>query len=103
MSDTNDNGKELAPASATPALPSEHLNHSAVLSNDLANRLAQFDSGITVLQAERDGRIAKFDAKAKKLAEEHEQGLRELEKQIEDLKSGKKMLEAALRVKETGQ
>lgn len=84
------------PAAADLSLPSEHIDHTTVLRNEMNIRLSQFDAGIVALEQERNGQVEKFDADLLERKTKHDNALADLDRRIADLKKGRRMLASAL-------
>ncbi len=78
------------------SLPSEHIAHSQNLHNEINIRMHQFDAGIAALESERDGQNTAFNRDEAERREKHTAAIADLDRRIEDLKRGKRMLSAAL-------
>jgi hypothetical protein len=78
------------------SLPSEHLIHADVFSNELNIRLAGFEAGIIALQGELEGQQQAHEAQVAELTKKHETAKAGLLKRIEDMQRGKRMAAAAL-------
>ncbi len=81
---------------STVSLPSEHLVHADVFSNELNIRLAGFEAGIIALQGELEGQQEAYEAQVAELTGKHETAKAGLLKRIEDMQRGKRMAAAAL-------
>lgn len=88
----------LHPQSATVqlSLPSEHIDHATVLTNEMNVRLAQFDAGIAALEGERNGQIETYERDEAERKAKHVSAIADLDRRIDDLKKGRRMLTAAL-------
>ena len=82
--------------SAPFSLPSEHIDHAAVLTNEMNVRLAQFDAGIAALEGERNGQIEAYERDEAERKAKHVSAVADLDRRIDDLKKGRRMLTAAL-------
>ena len=78
------------------SLPSEHIDHATVLTNEMNVRLAQFDAGIAALEGERNGQIETYERDEAERKDKHVSAIADLDRRIDDLKKGRRMLTAAL-------
>jgi hypothetical protein len=94
-------------ADLPPALPSPNVAHATTYQNETQVRLSAFEAGIVGLQAEIDGQQDRFVSKMEKLkieyerqtaalTTEHDANKAELLGQVDDMRLGKAMAEAAL-------
>lgn len=89
-------GKTTGPIPADMSLPSEHIAHAAVLRNQLNSRLGEFDGAIIALEQERTGQIELYTTDAAEREAKHKAAITNLDNRIEDLRKGRRALEAAL-------
>jgi len=96
-----------------PPLPSEHINHAALFMQEMNQRMATFDTGITALTSELEGGWEKHEAECKEIADRANQEIADrtdkanarkvdLLNRITDLQLARSMALAALDAKERG-
>jgi len=78
------------------SLPSPNLKHAVILTAELKNRLHQFQTGMSVLTAEIDGKVTRHEQEVAERKQKHDQEVDELLRQMDDMKKGARMLQAAL-------
>lgn len=80
---------------ATTSLPSMNVDHASVFVNELATRLMGFDSGITAVVAEMDGRQKTYEADQARLAKDHAAAMENHHRLKRDLERARRMALAA--------
>lgn len=79
----------------TTSLPSMHIDHSAVLLNELDTRLMGFDSGIVAVVADMDGMQKQFELDQAERADKHAAEIEKRHRLKRDLERGRSMVMAA--------
>lgn len=82
--------------SMEPWMPQEGLSYAAILKNEMAGRLHQYQSGKAVLQAELDALQTRFEAEQSEVKQRHEHASAALLSRIDDIQKGEAMIAAAL-------
>lgn len=77
------------------SLPSMHIDHSAVLLNELDTRLMGFDSGIIAVVADMEGRQKQFEQEQAERAAIHATEIEKRHRLKRDLERGRAMVMAA--------
>jgi len=85
---------EIEPT-ATPSLPSQHVDHSAAFANELDARLFGFQSALAAVEADMDGMQAKYEKDAAEASQKHATEMASRERLKRDIKRSQAMAEAA--------
>jgi hypothetical protein len=93
MTDTK--GKTIEHIDPATSLPSMNVDHASVFVNELATRLMGFDSGISAVVTEMEGRQKAYEAEQAKLSKDHAAAMEKHHRLKRDLERGRKMALAA--------